>query len=98
MSTMIAYHSDTALDAILDTIKDWVGEQLHKNLQIFAKQGLIKLELPEANLDKEMWDGTLLIHFVNLWSATDIINYIVSVSRADEISMLNDKTLRLWWD
>lgn len=98
MKEMIKYHSDTDLDAILGMIKEWVGERVAKNLRVFVSQGRIKLELPDANLDSETWDGTLLIHFEKTMSAADVINYIVGGTRADEMSFINEKTLRLWWD
>ena len=98
MREMIKYHSDTDLDAILGMIKEWVGERVAKNLRVFVSQGRIKLELPYADLDNDNWDGTLLIHFEKTMSAADVINYIVSGTRADEISFINEKTLRLWWD
>jgi len=98
MTEMTAYHSDTDRDAILGMIKEWVGDRVAKNLQLFVSQGKVKLELPDADLDDDRWDGTLLVHFVQPMSAADVINYIVGGTRADEISFVDNKTLRLWWD
>lgn len=98
MKEMTAYHSDTDLDAILGMIKEWVGDRVAKNLRLFASQGKVKLELPYADLDSDHWDGTFLVHFVEPMSAADVINYIVSDARPDEISFQDGKTLRLWWD
>lgn len=98
MKTMIAYHSKTDLNGILDMVKEYTTERVTKNLRVFAKQNKIELELPHADLELGQWDGTLLIHFLQPMSAADVINYIVNDTRADEMNFVDEKTLRLWWD
>lgn len=98
MKEMTAYHSDTELENILNTINEWTTDRVVKNLRVFVKKGKLKLELPNADLDSNRWDGTLLIHFVEPMSAADVINYIVNDTRADEMNFVDEKTLRLWLD
>lgn len=98
IADMISYTSDTHLEGILDMLKEWVEARVYQNLELFAKAGALKLEFPQADLDSERWDGTLVIHFSKPWSAMDVINHIISGTRADEIHMIDNKTLRLWWD
>lgn len=98
METMTRATSETDLEDILDMLRDWVGERVQKNLRIFVKSGDIRLEMPDADLKREVWDGTLLIHFNRDFSAADLVNYIVGGVRVDEMSFIEPRTLRLWWD
>jgi hypothetical protein len=88
----------TNFDTIHPVLKEWMGETGAKNLGIFVKQGRIDVELPKYDPRDDRWDGTLLIHFKEDFTPADVINYIVSFGRADELSMDSDKTLRMWWD
>jgi hypothetical protein len=67
------------------------------NLKVFINKDKIKLEIIDFDPQNDMWDGTLLIH-LNGISTYDLVNYIIGCSNADEISMNNDNTVRLWWD
>ena len=98
METMTRVTSETDLEDILDMLREWVGERVQKNLRIFVKSGDIRLEMPDADLKREVWDGTLLIHFNRDFSAADLVNYIVGGVQVDEMSFIEPRTLRLWWD
>lgn len=68
------------------------------NLQYYVNQGNIDVELNGYDEKAETWDAEILVHFNKDMSITDIVNNIISLSYADEVSMKNDKILRLWWD
>ncbi len=46
----------------------------------------------------KMWDGEILITFLEPPVMTDVVNNCIGVARADEISMETANQLRLWWD
>jgi hypothetical protein len=89
-------------DMINSIFREWMSDTGAKNLGVFFRKGRIDVELPEFEpKDKDgnyRWDGTLLVHFKDTFTPAEVINYIVASSRADEVSMEDDKTLRLWWD
>jgi hypothetical protein len=86
------------IEIISSFLKDYMGSTGMRNLSVFVKQGRIDLEFPECDPYNEFWDGTLLIHFKQDFTPAEVVNYILAFSRADEISFVNDKTLRMWWD
>ena len=69
-----------------------------KNLAVFVRDGKIELTCNTLDVGAGYWDGELLITFTSEMSKEDLVNYIISGSYADEMQMIDYKTLRLWWD
>lgn len=66
-----------------------------KNLTIFCKKGEIEITVPDISEDN--WGGVFLITLTGI-STPNLVNYIIGMSQADEISMTTETDLRLWWD
>lgn len=86
------------MDVIRKVISEWITEAGAKNLAVFVKQGRIDVELPQYDPRDDRWDGTLLVHFKDVFTPAEVVNYIVAFGRADEVGFDGDKTLRMWWD
>ena len=82
-----------------DYLDKFIGSgKLGKNLSIFEKEGKIELLTDKIDFDndKDTWCGTVFVKIKKM-TTEEVINYIIGVSGADEISM-EKKILRLWWD
>jgi hypothetical protein len=88
------------LNNILNAVKRFsnCSDTVVKNLAIYSRNNKITLECKVLDVGEAYWDGELIIRIVEDISAREIINFIVIGSYADEIHMIDDKTLRLWWD
>lgn len=76
----------------------WFSDRLIKNLHYLVSAGTATIYFKEIDQSKKTWDGEMIIKFVRKPDAMVVVNSIVSWARADEVSMANTKTLRLWWD
>jgi hypothetical protein len=98
MKTMTRVTSDTDLEGILDMLQNWVGDDVQKNLRHFTEKGDVTLEMPDADLRNDLWDGTLLVRFNREFSAAEVVNSLIDGCQADELRYIDARTLRLWWD
>ncbi len=73
----------------------WIPSDFLKHL-IWAKDnGNIKhVEIGS----KSKWDGEIRIRLIDSANTMFVVNHFVTPSRADEVNMVNQNTLRLWWD
>ena len=44
------------------------------------------------------WDGEIHIKLADGASTMFVVNHFITPSRADEVNMMTQNTLRLWWD
>lgn len=86
------------MNIIVSYLKEWMESGGTRNLTLFVNQGRIDLEFPKFDPNNELWDGTLLIHFKQPFTNSELVNNILAFSHADEISFVDDQTLRMWWD
>lgn len=78
--------------------KSWIPENFLKHL-IWAKdRGAITHVEVADNTIPNRWDGVLYIKLAAKTQTQFVINHFVMPSRADEITMPDKNTLRLWWD
>lgn len=100
LSVQSSANSVLELSNILNAVKHFsnCSDAVVKNLGVFAHNKEVILECKVLDYDAKYWDGELIIHITKGMNARQIINYVVSGSYADEIRMLDNKTLRLWWD
>jgi hypothetical protein len=47
---------------------------------------------------RDRWDGNLYLKLAEPKDAMFVINNFVMVAAANEVSMADERTLRLWWD
>ena len=73
------------------------SEDLAENLIEHAEAGNITFTIPGAGPDGETWEGEIYINVSKL-SIEAVVNDFISVAYADEISIEDGNTLRLWWD
>lgn len=71
-------------------------DQFGKNVRKLIDDGKIR-SIIANDITSSTWDGEVYITFAASATLQEIVNLIISPSRADEISIEN-KTLRLWWD
>jgi hypothetical protein len=76
----------------------WLHERLVKNFRTLVGAGEAELFFSELDESKSMWDGTIVVKFAKKPDVVKVVNGLVSWAKADEVSMENTKTLRLWWD
>jgi hypothetical protein len=86
------------INSNLRPFEDWVSWDLLANIKSLVANGEAVLELGSFNLESVTWDGTLFVHFHKRPTARDVVNRIIFHARADEMHMVNDRLLRLWWD
>ena len=67
-------------------------------LENLYKEGLLDLQFKDINLQDQTWGGELFITMREGMTSNRLINEIIAFCSADEITMLDDKVLRLWWD
>lgn len=78
--------------------RGWAEKSLVDNIEQLVLQDLISVRLNEVDMPNDNWDGTLLIQWKRVPKAISVVNHIIGWARADEVSMPDPKTLRLWWD
>lgn len=76
----------------------FINSNLIKNLIILIKEEKLTLNIENFNNVDNTWGGTLYVNLIRGVTTYDVVNYIVGVSGADEISMPKKKSIRLWWD
>lgn len=76
----------------------WTHNTLAENIRALIKAGTIEASMPEFDAQKRRWDGTLLVSFRSKPDPVIMVNQLIFWANADEIHMLDEKTLRLWWD
>lgn len=83
----------------LKSFEDYVKPELLNWLVSRTKENKISVSVNE-NFDpeKKIWDGELFIDFMEQPILTDVVNNCIGNAYADEISMENNKKIRLWWD
>jgi hypothetical protein len=93
-------NSKEDLNSILRALRSFstCSPQVITNLAVFVRDGKIALTCKTLDVGAAYWDGELLITFTSDMSKEDLVNYIISGSYADEMQMVDYKTLRLWWD
>lgn len=70
--------------------------RLGRNIRkLIETKKIIAISSPDIARDR--WNGDAYITFSDDATIEEIVNYVISPSRADEIS-IKEKTLRLWWD
>ena len=72
--------------------------ELINNIVKLVTQDVISVTMNETDLPEGRWDGTLVIRWKRVPKAADVVNHIIGWARADEVSMPDPRTLRLWWD
>lgn len=92
----------TNREEIWDTLKafrSWIPMGLSRNIVSAFDRGYLESISLSANtsVSDARWDGLLQVNLTTKPSIKNIIDYIVSPSHANEISMPDDHTLRLWW-
>lgn len=89
-------------EEIWNTLRDrafrsWIPEDFVKHL-IWAKDnGHIK-HVEIGSNSKSDWDGEIRVKLTETSNTMFVINHFVTPSRADEVNMMSQNTLRLWWD
>ena len=73
-------------------------DQFVGNLRSLVDAETVTLEFNDLRPKSSNWDGKMCIKFATEPTAMFVINYVVSWSGADEFSMDDEKTLRLWWN
>ena len=76
----------------------WLNERLVKNLSYMVNAGEATIHFKEIDPSKMLWDGEIIVKFAKKPDVVKVVNSLISWARADEVSMENTKTLRLWWD
>lgn len=85
-------------NALQPYTKSWIPLDFLKQL-IWAKdRGAITHVEMAANSRANRWDGEIFIKLAAKTQTQFVINHFVMPSRADEITMPDKNTLRLWWD
>ncbi len=82
----------------LEVFRSYISPQLLKNITTMVQQKEIHLEFSHLDFEKDEWDGEVRVVFKEAPTAKRVINAIVQYAHADEVSMQDEKTLRLWWD
>lgn len=92
--------SDVNFEEMIQLINTVNTNLKFKNvLRNYVSGGIVSLEMYDANFETYHWDGELIVKFkLNKIGIVPLVNNIIGVSRADEIELLDDETLRLWWD
>ena len=87
-------------DAVDTSLRGWFPGGLTKNIKTLLKlhDKNHKVIFREIDIDSQQWDGEMLIKFSEPPSASLVVNGIVQYAHADEIGMIDETTLRLWWD
>lgn len=77
----------------------WLNQKLVTNLHIMLSNDMVtEVVFQDFNVKSSMWDGTILVKFPKKPDVVKVVNMIIGWARADEVTMENTKTLRLWWD
>ncbi len=76
----------------------WLNDRLVKNLHYLVTGEGVTIHFKEIDPSKMVWDGEMVVKFPKKPDVVKVVNGLVSWARADEVSMPNTKTLRLWWD
>jgi small-conductance mechanosensitive channel len=71
-------------------------EQYRNNIERLIDEQKIRSIVAE-NITQTTWDGEVYIIFSSRATTQEIVNLVISPSKADEIS-IEYRTLRLWWD
>lgn len=87
-------------DQVNAALRGWFSTQLTVNIKTLLR--LVNknhtIEFPEIDLESEQWDGSMFIKFSEPPSPRLVVNGIIQHAHADEIGMIDETTLRLWWD
>lgn len=76
----------------------WLADRLVKNLHSLVAGGEATVFFKNIDQNSNTWDGEMMVKFVKKPDVVKVVNGLVSWARADEVSMTDSKTLRLWWD
>lgn len=77
--------------------KSWIPQEFLKQLIWSLDRGAISAVAVPVGTSATRWDGTIHITLAKA-EIHYVINKLVQPSRADEVSMPDKNTLRLWWD
>ena len=82
-------------DTLSPYAPSWITSDFLKHL-IWAKDGghIKHVEIGS----KSKWDGEIHIKLADEANTMFVVNHFITPSRADEVNMMNQNTLRLWWD
>lgn len=82
-------------DALSPYSPSWVPSDFLKHLIWANDTGNIKhVEMGR----KSNWDGEIHIKLADGADTMFVVNHLIAPSQADEANMINQNTLRLWWD
>lgn len=91
------------LRSALTPFSAWIPRPVIEYLAESISSGALECHFDNLNENKIEWDGELIVKWKDTPTLVantcrDIVNNLIGPAKADEISMDDDKTLRLWWD
>ena len=94
---MKTYTEHTEFDSDFGWLNHFLNKNFTKNVSQLLSENKITASVNHLDPSNEEWDGEIHIDVSKL-STQIIVNKLIGISHADEISMPDSKNLRLWWD
>jgi hypothetical protein len=89
---------DDIWKALVPYVHSWMPMKFLKQV-IWARDNghITHVELTRGTTS-DHWDGNLYLKLADPKDAMFVINNFVMLAAANEVSMTDERTLRLWWD
>ena len=94
---MKTYNDSDSFNNDFNWLSDFLSSEYIKEMSNLIDSTKIVVFVNNINNFNETWDGEIIIDVSKL-TTQEVVNYLISDSFADEISMTENKLLRLWWD
>jgi hypothetical protein len=81
----------------------WIPKSVIEYLAGGISSGVLECHFDNLDENESQWDGELVVKWKKkpggyAANCREIVNNLIGPAKADEVDMLDDFTLRLWWD